>query len=44
LKEGVILYATKGNVLRLLPPLIIGREEVGLFLDIATRVFERQKS
>jgi predicted acetylornithine/succinylornithine family transaminase len=44
LKEGVILYATKGNVLRLLPPLIIGREEVDLFLDIATRVFERQKS
>jgi predicted acetylornithine/succinylornithine family transaminase len=44
LKEGVILYATKGNVLRLLPPLIVGREEVGLFLDIATRVFERQKS
>jgi acetylornithine/N-succinyldiaminopimelate aminotransferase len=43
LKEGVILYATKGNVLRLLPPLIISREEVDLFLDIATRVFERQK-
>jgi acetylornithine/N-succinyldiaminopimelate aminotransferase len=43
LKEGVILYATKGNVLRLLPPLIIEREEVDLFLDIATRVFERQK-
>jgi acetylornithine/N-succinyldiaminopimelate aminotransferase len=43
LKEGVILYATKGNVLRLLPPLIIEREEVDLFLDIATRVFGRQK-
>jgi acetylornithine/N-succinyldiaminopimelate aminotransferase len=43
LKEGVILYATKGNVLRLLPPLIISREEVDLFLDIAARVFERQK-
>jgi predicted acetylornithine/succinylornithine family transaminase len=43
LKEGVILYATKGNVLRLLPPLIVSREEVDLFLDIATRVFERQK-
>ncbi len=44
MKEGVILYATKGNVLRLLPPLVISREEVGLFLDIAARVFERQKS
>ena len=43
LKEGVILYATKGNVLRLLPPLIIGKEEVDIFLDIAARVFERQK-
>jgi acetylornithine/succinyldiaminopimelate/putrescine aminotransferase len=43
LKEGVILYATKGNVLRLLPPLIVSREEVDLFLDISTRVFERQK-
>jgi len=44
LKEGVILYATKGDVLRLLPPLVIDREEVDLFLDIAVRVFERQKS
>ena len=43
LKEGVILYATKGNVLRLLPPLIIGKEEIDIFLDIATQVFERQK-
>jgi acetylornithine/N-succinyldiaminopimelate aminotransferase len=44
LKEGVILYATKGNILRLLPPLIIGKEEVDLFLHIAARIFERQKS
>ena len=44
LKEGVILYATKGNVLRLLPPLVIGRDEVDLFLDIAARVFERHAS
>ena len=44
LREGVILYAAKGNVLRLLPPLIMSTEEVDLFLDIATRVFERQKS
>lgn len=44
LKEGVILYATKGNVLRLLPPLVIGKEEIDLFLDIAARVFERHAS
>ena len=44
LKEGVILYATKGNVLRLLPPLVIGKEETDLFLDIAARVFERHAS
>ena len=37
LAEGVILYASKGNVIRLLPPLIIGKEEVDIFLEIATR-------
>jgi acetylornithine/N-succinyldiaminopimelate aminotransferase len=44
MKEGVILYATKGNVLRLLPPLVIGKEEIDLFLDIAARIFERHVS
>ncbi len=39
--EGVILYASKGNVVRLLPPLIIGKEEVDIFLEIASRIFER---
>jgi acetylornithine/N-succinyldiaminopimelate aminotransferase len=40
--EGVILYASKGNVVRLLPPLIIGKEEVGIFLEIASRIFEKR--
>ncbi len=43
LKEGIILYATKGNVLRLLPPLVIDSEGIDLFLQIASGVFERQK-
>ena len=42
LAEGVILYASKGNVVRLLPPLIIGKEEVDIFLEIAHKIFERR--
>ncbi len=42
LAEGVILYASKGNVVRLLPPLIIEEEEVNIFLEIAHKIFERQ--
>jgi 4-aminobutyrate aminotransferase-like enzyme len=30
--------------LRLLPPLVTGKEEIDLFLDIAARVFERHAS
>jgi acetylornithine/N-succinyldiaminopimelate aminotransferase len=41
LAEGVILYASKGNVVRLLPPLIIEREEIDIFLEIASKIFER---
>ncbi len=44
LSEGVIVAASKGNVFRLLPPLIIGKEEVDIFLEIAERIFERQKA
>ena len=44
LAEGVILYASKGNVVRLLPPLIIEKEEVDIFLEIAHKIFERQNS
>jgi acetylornithine/succinyldiaminopimelate/putrescine aminotransferase len=40
--EGVIINCTKGNILRLLPPLIVKNEEVDLFLEIADRVFEKQ--
>ena len=42
LAEGVILYASKGQVIRLIPPLIIGKEEVDIFLEIASKVFGRQ--
>ncbi|MCX7965858.1 MAG: aspartate aminotransferase family protein [Syntrophorhabdaceae bacterium] len=41
MKEGIIINCTKGNILRLLPPLIITEEEIDLFLEIAERVFER---
>jgi len=44
LAEGVIIYASKGNVVRLLPPLIIEKEEIDIFLEIASRVFERHVS
>jgi predicted acetylornithine/succinylornithine family transaminase len=44
LSEGVIVAASKGNVFRLLPPLIIGKEEVDIFLEIAEKIFERQKA
>ncbi len=44
LAEGVILYASKGNVIRMLPPLVIGKEEVDIFLEIASRIFERHQS
>jgi predicted acetylornithine/succinylornithine family transaminase len=42
LAEGVIVYASKGNVVRLLPPLIVGKEEIDIFLEIASRIFERR--
>jgi predicted acetylornithine/succinylornithine family transaminase len=41
LKEGVILNCTKGKILRLVPPLIIGNEEIDIFLEIADRIFEK---
>jgi acetylornithine/N-succinyldiaminopimelate aminotransferase len=44
LAEGVIIYASKGNVIRLLPPLIIGNEEVDIFIEIANKIFERHSS
>jgi predicted acetylornithine/succinylornithine family transaminase len=44
LKEGIILNCTKGKILRLIPPLIVKREEIDIFLDIASRIFEKVKT
>jgi acetylornithine/succinyldiaminopimelate/putrescine aminotransferase len=44
LKEGVILNCTKGKILRLMPPLIVKKEEIDIFLEMASRIFERVKS
>jgi acetylornithine/N-succinyldiaminopimelate aminotransferase len=41
MKEGIMINCTKGNILRLLPPLIIRNEEVDIFLEIADRIFEK---
>ena len=41
LKEGVILNCTKGTILRLVPPLIVGTDEIDIFHEIADRIFER---
>lgn len=43
LQEGVIINCTKGNILRLIPPLIVKKEEIDIFIDIANRIFERKK-
>jgi acetylornithine/N-succinyldiaminopimelate aminotransferase len=44
LKEGVILNCTKGKILRLMPPLIVKKEEIDIFLEMAGRIFERVKN
>jgi acetylornithine/N-succinyldiaminopimelate aminotransferase len=44
LTEGVLLSCTKGKILRLAPPLIIGCDEIDLFLDIAKRIFDRRST
>jgi acetylornithine/N-succinyldiaminopimelate aminotransferase len=41
LKEGIILNCTKGKILRLVPPLIIGTEEIDIFHEMADRIFEK---
>jgi predicted acetylornithine/succinylornithine family transaminase len=43
LKEGVILNCTKGKILRIVPPLIIGIEELDILLEIADRIFEKEQ-
>ncbi|MHB8108805.1 MAG: acetylornithine/succinylornithine family transaminase [Syntrophorhabdaceae bacterium] len=42
LKEGIILNCTKGSTLRLVPPLIVKKEEIDIFLEMADRIFERK--
>lgn len=42
LKEGIILNCTKGKILRLVPPLVVTKEEIDIFLEIADRIFSRQ--
>ena len=42
MKEGVILNCTKGRILRLVPPLIVKKEEIDLFLETAENIFSRQ--
>jgi predicted acetylornithine/succinylornithine family transaminase len=42
LQEGIILNCTKGTTLRLVPPLIIKKEEIDIFLETAKRIFERK--
>ena len=44
LKEGVILNCTKGKILRLAPPLVVKKEEIDIFLEMASRIFERIKT
>jgi acetylornithine/succinyldiaminopimelate/putrescine aminotransferase len=41
LKEGIILNCTKGKILRLIPPLIVKKEEIDIFLEMASRIFEK---
>lgn len=41
LKEGIILNCTKGKILRLVPPLVIGTEEIDIFHEMADRIFEK---
>ncbi len=41
--EGIILNCTKGTTLRLVPPLIVKKEEIDIFLEIADQIFERKK-
>jgi acetylornithine/N-succinyldiaminopimelate aminotransferase len=42
LKEGIILNCTKGRILRLVPPLVVKKEEIDIFLLTADRIFSRQ--
>lgn len=41
LNQGVILNCIGGKILRLLPPLIIQKDEADIFLELTERIFER---
>ncbi len=43
LKEGIILNCTKGTTLRLVPPLVVKKEEIDIFLETANGIFEKVK-
>ncbi len=43
-EEGILINCTRGNVLRILPPLIVKEEEVDLFFETAERVFGKYES
>lgn len=43
LQEGIILNCTKGRTLRLVPPLIVKKDAIDIFLEIASRIFERKE-
>jgi acetylornithine/N-succinyldiaminopimelate aminotransferase len=43
MKEGIILNCTKGKILRLVPPLVVKKEEIDIFLLTADRIFSRQR-
>lgn len=43
LQEGIILNCTKGRTLRLVPPLIVKKDAIDIFLEIANRIFERKE-
>ncbi len=43
LKEGLVLNATSEENLRFLPPLIIGRDEVDIAIEILSRIIDKLK-
>ncbi|MCS7280262.1 MAG: aspartate aminotransferase family protein [Desulfobacterota bacterium] len=43
-EEGILINCTQGNVLRILPPLIVEEEQIDLFLEIAERIMGRYEN
>ena len=38
LKEGLLIISAKGNVIRLIPPLVIEKEQIDEFIEIMKRI------